>query len=267
MNALEWRSVRPPSDVVGRMAALLRVVATSEPDGVRTSYAAEASGLPRPTAHRLLTAMSNEGLVDRDPNGLWCVGPELFLLGLGAAPRYDARHHAQPILRELALATGESSSFSVRRGNESICLLHEEGTFPLRSHVLHEGIRFPLGVASAGIAILAFMAESERRHYLKTSNLSASWGEGHAPKPLAARLNAARERGYSINPGLVIPGSWGMAAAVFDHDETPIGAISVTGIEARFGADRRKALGTQLLKAALELSQQMRRQHLKRYVS
>src|ERR1700739_4683810 len=164
----------PPIDVLGRVAALLRAVAGSEPGGIRTTDAATRSGLPRPTSHRLLSAMSNEGLVDRSADGRWHVGPELFLLGLAAAPRYDARNLTQPILRQLALATGESASFSVRRGNETVCLLHEEGTFPLRSHVLREGIRFPLGVASAGLAILAFMPAAERRRYLDQADLAAA---------------------------------------------------------------------------------------------
>src|ERR1700722_20120054 len=207
----------PPIDVVGRVAALLRVVASSEPKGIRTSAAADASGLARLTAHRLLRSLSEEGFVDRSASGFWCMGPELFLLGLGAAPRYDARNLAQPILRRLAVATGESASFSVRRGDETVCLLHEEGTFPLRSHVLREGIRFPLGVASAGIAILAFMPDSERQRYLEHRDLASAWGEQHNLGRLRIRLAAALDDGYSVNPGLILPGSWGMAAAVFDH--------------------------------------------------
>jgi DNA-binding IclR family transcriptional regulator len=248
-----------PVDVVGRMAALLRAVASSEPDGLRTSDAAQAAGLPRPTAHRLLSSLSSEGFVDRSATGLWRVGPELFLMGVGAAPRYDTRNLAQPILRRLALTTGESASFSIRRGDETVCLLHEEGTFPLRSHVLREGVRFPLGVASAGIAILAFMRPAESRSYLERAELAAGWGDLYAPAQLEQRLATTRESGYSVNPGLVIPGSWGMAAAVFDKHEHPLGAISLTGIEARFGPERRELLGTQLLQAALDLSVQVQR--------
>jgi DNA-binding IclR family transcriptional regulator len=247
----------PPIDVVGRTAALLRVVANSEPKGIRTSAAADASGLARPTAHRLLTSLSKEGFVDRSVAGLWYTGPELFLLGLGAAPRYDARNLAQPILRRLAVATGESASFSVRRGDETVCLIHEEGTFPLRSHVLREGVRFPLGVASAGIAILAFMPDRERSAFLEHVDLVATWGEEHRLDRLQARLTATREDGFSINPGLVFPGSWGMGAAVFDHEERPVGALSLTGVEARFGPDRCRALGAQLLQAARGLSLQI----------
>lgn len=248
-----------PIDVVGRIAALLRAVASSEPNGINTTGAAGASGLPRPTAHRLLTALSNEGLVERSEGGLWCVGTELFLLGLGAAPRYDTRDLAQPILRQLAITTGESASFSVRRGNETVCLMHEEGTFPLRSHVLREGIRFPLGVASAGIAILAFMPEAEHRRYLEHATLEAAWGEEHTSEEIERRLTGARDRGYGVNPGLIVAGSWGMAAPILDREEQPLGAVSLTGIESRFGPERRPGLGSELLRAAFELSSQIQR--------
>lgn len=250
--------MEPPADVVGRTAALLRAVANAEPNGVRTSHAADAVGVPRATAHRLLVSMAKEGLVDRSDGGLWFVGAELFLLGLGAAPRYDLRNFAQPMLRKLAIATGESASLSVRRGNETVCLLHEEGTFPLRSHVLHEGIRFPLGVASAGIAILAFLEDAERDDYLRHANLAATWGEAHSSEAVVRRLAVTRRDGYSCNPGLIIHGSWGMAAAVFDHDERPVAAVSLTGIESRFAPERRGKLGAQLLQAGRELSLQFR---------
>ena len=193
-------------------------------------------------------------MVDRSSTGRWCVGPELFLLGVGAAPRYDARSTAQPVLRRLAVETGESASFSVRRGEETVCLLHEEGTFPLRSHVLREGVRFPLGVASAGIAILAFMPTLEQHGYLGRAQLTAAWGDQHAADQIRTRLTATRAHGYAINPGLVLAGSWGVAAAVFDADDVPVGAVSLTGIESRFTPERCDSLGRSLLEAALELS-------------
>ena len=57
--------------------------------------------------------------------------------------------------RRLAVRTEESAFLSVRRGDETVCLIREDGAFPIRSFVLSEGVRFPLGVASAGLAILA----------------------------------------------------------------------------------------------------------------
>jgi DNA-binding IclR family transcriptional regulator len=148
--------------VVARVGALLRAVSGHEPNGASTSVLARDAGLARPTAHRLLVSLAKEGLLDRNVGtGDWLLGPELHLLGNTAAIRYDVTSVAQPIVRRLSVMTEESAFYSTRRGEETVCLIREEGSFPLRSHVLYEGIRFPLGVASAGIAILAFLPEHE----------------------------------------------------------------------------------------------------------
>src|SRR3954447_4745329 len=98
-----------PVDVTGRIAAILRALSTFQDRGASTSQLARASGLARPTAHRLLAALAAQGYVDRDRGtGLWFLGPELYLLGEVAAQRYDVTQHARASVHRLAVATGES---------------------------------------------------------------------------------------------------------------------------------------------------------------
>ncbi|GAB6986103.1 IclR family transcriptional regulator [Nocardioides pyridinolyticus] len=248
-----------PADVVGRAVAVLRAVSVQEPAGATTSEVARRSGLARPTAHRLLTSLLAEGVVDRDAAGRWLLGPELYLLGSTAASRYDVTALAQPVVRRLSVATGESAFYSARRGEETVCLLREDGSFPIRSHVLHEGIRFPLGVASAGLAVLAYLTDGEIDDYLARTDLTAAYGDRHGADAVRERVAATRAHGYALNPGLIVEGSWGMGAVVFDAAEVPCGALSLTGIEHRFSADRRVELGPLLLRAAHELSTSLRR--------
>jgi DNA-binding IclR family transcriptional regulator len=251
--------VDTPNDVVGRVGAVLRVVSAHEPEGGTTSAIARAAGLARPTVHRLLASLLAEGLVDRGPDGRWLLGPELYLLGAAATSRYDVTAVAQPFVRQLALATGESAFYSARRGDETVCLLREDGSFPIRSHVLHEGIRFPLGVASAGLAVLAYLPDPEIDAHLDRAGLASAYGAGHEADRVRERVAETRVRGYAVNPGLLVEGSWGMGAAVFDGDGAPTGALSLTGIEQRFGPDRREELGALLLRAAHGLSTSLRR--------
>lgn len=247
----------PGTQVIGRAAAVLRAVGAAMPRGLGTSAVASATGLTRPTAHRLLASLAAEGFVDHDPlSGRWVPGPELYLLGAVAAERYDVTASARPIVRSLAEATGESAFLSARRGDETVCLLREDGAFPIRSHVLHEGIRFPLGVASAGLAILAFLPDSTVERYLAAADL-AGFGVAHAPERVRERVAATRAAGYAVNPGLVVEGSWGMGAAVFDSSEQPAWALSLTGIEARFSAERRPELGRLLLEHAHRLTRRL----------
>ena len=202
--------------------------------------------------------MLTEGLLDRDASGRWLLGPELYLLGVAAAPRYDVTSVAQPLVRGLAIKTGESAFFSARRGDETICLLREDGSFPVRSHVLYEGIRFPLGVASAGLAVLAHLSDPEIRDYLSRVDLVASYGSAHAPELMQMYIEETRRLGYSVNPGLIVEGSWGMGAAVFDSKDRPQWALSLTGIQLRFSEPRRREMGSLLLRAAHDLSQAIR---------
>jgi DNA-binding IclR family transcriptional regulator len=194
-------------------------------------------------------------LVDRDDaTGLWVLGPELFLLGAASAPRYDVTALAQPFVRQLAVATGQSPFFSVRRGTDTVCLVREDGGIPLRSHVLHEGVRYPLGVASTGLAILAFLPERELAMYLEDTDLAGTYGASHSGEQLEERLLETRRLGYAVSPGLIVEGSWGIGAAVFDSKSTPIGALSLTGVEHRFAPLRRPDLGQLLMRTAHQLS-------------
>ncbi|MDP3890300.1 IclR family transcriptional regulator [Nocardioides sp.] len=244
--------------VVGRVGALLRSVAHHEPSGAGTTTVAQHAGLPRATAHRLLDALRTEGLVDRSPdNGHWVLGPELFFWGSAAADRYDVTGLALPAVRRLAEETQESAFFSARRGDETICLLREDGSFPIRSFVLYEGVRFPLGVASAGLVILAHLPEADTDDYLRRSDLVPDWGAAHTPEALHRRIRATRETGYAVNPGLIVEGSWGMGAAVFNSLGEPAWALSLTGIESRFTATRQRQLGALLLREAHRLTRQI----------
>lgn len=246
------------ASVIAKVCALLRAAGVEEPSGASTTVLARAAGIARPTAHRLLSALADEGFADRDSiTGRWSLGPEVYLLGSMAALRYDITDQARNVVQTLAAESGESAFLSARRGNETVCLLRVEGSFPLRSHVLYEGLRLPLGVASAGLVILAHLPDREVDAYLGATNLVPEWGERHSVEELRRRVDATRTTGFAVNPALLVEGSWGIGAAVFDRAENPAWALSLTGVETRFREDRRRALGALLLESAHRLTVQL----------
>jgi DNA-binding IclR family transcriptional regulator len=245
--------------VITRVAAILRAVGR-ERGGVTTTAVARGTDIPRATAHRMLTALAEQGLIDREPGtGLWFLGPEIYLLGSVSTSRYDAAPVADDLLRALADGTGESAFLSARRGWESVCVSAVEGSFPLRSHVLYPGSRFPLGIASAGLVVLAHLPDSESREYLGRAALETEWGAAHSRAAIEARIRRTRIDGYALNPGLLVEGSWGIGAAVFDALGQPQWALSLTGVQARMAGERTAQLGETLLRTAHELTLRLKR--------
>jgi DNA-binding IclR family transcriptional regulator len=239
------------AQTVHRAALLLRAIGRSV-QGATLAELVATSGLTRPTVHRLVSSLTAEGLVDRDPeSGLWHLGPEVYVMGAVAARRFPIEEIARPGLQRLASLTGESAFLSMRRGNETVCLVREDGSFPVRSFVLYEGVRFPLGVASAGLAIMAYLSDHEREELLETFDLTSSeLGRTHTAATVRANIEATRRTGYAVNPGLIVEGSWGMGAAIFDRAGNPAWALSLTGIESRFRPERQPELGRLLLAEA-----------------
>ena len=71
--------------------------------------------------------------------------------------------------------------------------------------------------------------------------------------------HSTREIGYAINPGLIVPDSWGLGAAVFDAAGRPQWALTLTGIASRFAEPRRQELGELLLREAHDLTRRLAR--------
>ncbi len=243
------------AQVVSRVTAILKVLGAAIDEGASTTEIATLCALSRPTAHRLLSTLAREGLAERPSDSTkWRLGPEIHFLGMLARGHHNLFSDARPFLAELAGRTGESAFLSTRRGQETLCLLREEGSFPLRSFVLHEGSRFPLGVGSAGIAFLSSFTNHWVAEYLAKHDLSSPWGPQHAVSLVRDRVATARELGYALNPGLILEGDWGMAVSVPSSLGRPEWALSVTGVESRFRPERQGEMGLILADIAARLA-------------
>ena len=105
--------------------------------------------LPRATAHRLAVALEAHGLLRRDEDGRFDLGPELAALGRIASERFPLAGLALPVLEALRQDTGESAQLFVREGTQRRCVLSLQSPHALR-WIVPEGVLFPLELGSAG---------------------------------------------------------------------------------------------------------------------
>jgi DNA-binding IclR family transcriptional regulator len=133
--------------VVDKTVAVLRALERIAPAGLAEVQA--ETGLPRATAHRLLSALEHHGLVRRDERGRFCPGLGLISLGRAATDAFPLAELARPELLRLRDRTGESVQLFVREGDGRRCVVSLQSAHGLR-WIVPDGAVLPLRVGSAG---------------------------------------------------------------------------------------------------------------------
>lgn len=175
---------------------------------------AEATGLPLSTAHRLVTELTDWGLLFRGAQGRYQLGIRLWELAQSAWR--PLRETARPFIQDLFSLTGETAHLAVRDGNEVLYVDRVYGSkrVPRASRV---GGRLPMHATAVGKAILAFEEGWVRSAYLDRQ-LEQRTAHTHVnPRLLAEELTQIREQGYATTLEEVRLGSCSIAVPVF-HD-------------------------------------------------
>ncbi|MCC7319704.1 MAG: IclR family transcriptional regulator [Rubellimicrobium sp.] len=240
----------PPSGTqsIDRAIGLLSLVGRHSDRGLSLGDLVTATGLNKTTVRRLLLALINAGMVSQgDEDRLYRLGIEAYVLGTFAAPRFGLVETAMESLGRLARKTGDACLVSARRNTNAICLHREEGTYPIRSHVLQKGVEHPLGIGAGSLAMLAALPDHEVE-----AAMAENWPVIRRDFPqvkagmIEAGIAATRQKGYAVNPGLIYPNAWAIAMAVTNPDGSLAGALSIAAIDTRMQADRQADLAVLL---------------------
>jgi DNA-binding IclR family transcriptional regulator len=228
---------------VERALTLLSLVGRGGDDGVTLAAIVAASGLEKPTARRLLMALIRARLIEQDAaSRRYRLGQEVYVLGTLAARRHGLLEQAAESLRRLSGATGDTSFVSARHGDFVLCLHREEGSHPVRTHALQTGHQHPLGVGAGSLALLAALPEAEREAaILRLADAYAAY-PGYSVEIVRADVARAQEAGYALNPGRVVPSSWGVGVPLRYPDGRVAGALSMAAIDSRMQPDRQREL-------------------------
>jgi DNA-binding IclR family transcriptional regulator len=244
---------------IDRAVALLVLVSKAGDDGASLTQLVVESGLKQPTVHRLLTALTRGGLVEQDEDTKrYHLGYESYVFGMLAAGRFGIHRLAQGSVARLAHVSQDTAFLTIRRGNFTVCLHREEGTYPIRAQVLSVGDRHPLGVGAGSIAILAALPDEEIDAVLRDN--AAIYRDSYpavSPARLRQLVAETRERGFAAHRGLIHPGSWGIGVVVRDESGQPSAALSIGAIESRLDEARQEQLAPLMREEADKLHAQL----------
>jgi len=243
------------AQTVDRACELLRAVARGGAAGTRIVDLCAATGLSRPTTHRILRSLAAGGLLRQDEKSRrYTLGPGMFELGLAAPSPIESFPGVRRVVEELARSTEDTVYLMLRSYDDVVCAWRAEGAYPIKANVVALGDRRPMGASAAGICILAGLPEEEAGPLI----------ESNAPalvrfcKLDAARLRdyvrEARRDGHVFALDLVMEGVAAVGMAVPAAHGRPYLGLSVSAIGARIPASRVESLAQALREATGEIA-------------
>ncbi|MEX5261538.1 IclR family transcriptional regulator [Kocuria sp. CPCC 205263] len=176
----------PPKSVAERIFSVLSAFDHAH-RAMPLSQIAKRCGLPAPTTYRMLATLEGLGAIDRTPEGLYCIGPLVWELGV-LAPTHDVIGQGlRSVLLQLAIRARMIVRVYGLRERSALCL---EEVLPNGASDPGSGAgrSVPLTSCAAGHVILSIMAE--------VSPAAPGIGEPGDPH-LAATVRAAQERGWA----------------------------------------------------------------------
>jgi DNA-binding IclR family transcriptional regulator len=200
-NDEELSAVEPTEDkdgggkqVIARAAAVLRAL-EGQTAGLSLAQVAKATGLPRTTVHRIVSALEAQQMAISGVGGVR-LGPAL--LRLAASAHTDVTIIARPFIEALGRATRETVNLSVFRGLHAISIDQYPSDQELRV-ISPIGTAFPIYTTAHGKAFLADMHDDAVRALLPAKP------EQRTPSTIAefdvllANLKVGRADGYAVD--------------------------------------------------------------------
>ncbi|OYO19538.1 IclR family transcriptional regulator [Enemella evansiae] len=198
----------PPPSVIGRVVRILAVFSPEVPRLTVTEIA-RRTGLPLPSASRLVGQLVTEGLLERTGQGIQ-LGLRMWELAARAQPVLDLRDTALPFMQVLHAGVGQHTQLGILDGVEVIFLerLAAPGAAVNYSRIAG---RMPLHQSSSGLVLLAH-AEVDLLDRVLSGPLPAATANTVVhPDRLRALLAHIRRIGYAYTPGFVHPDTAGLA--------------------------------------------------------
>jgi len=201
------------SQSLERGLRLLRLLADA-PAPMTVTALAEALQTHRPVVYRLITALSREGMVQRDAEGRWRLG--LGVLHLAQRIHPLLREASGGPLRRLAEDVGATAHLTIADAGEALAVAVVEPSWTEYHVAYRVGSRHPLDRGAAGLAILA--------------------------------VDSPRKPGYVATSGELQPGAHGIAAPVtgLSFLRASVGVVSLGDLPV-------DAIGERVVRAAEEV--------------
>lgn len=233
----------------GRVLKLL----ASEP-GLTALQISRALHVPRTTVMRIAASLVREGLLETGAQQSYSLGPALIYLGIRATAGVDLTGLSKPLLKQLAVKTGETAHLAMLSDDKSLLLEVCQSPLPIRAGA-PAGTLADLHCSATGKIFLAWnFQDTLAAFFARVQPLPRTARTLTTPERMAKETALILKRGYAVDEEEFYDGIRCVAVPVFNSRGHVHIALGLTGVTARLTHKRIPGCVAQLKEAAAKLS-------------
>lgn len=247
---MKEKTTKSSIQVIERMMSLLDTLAQHTVP-VNLKHLAAQTGLHPSTAHRILSVMVDNRLVDRIEPGTYRLGIRLLELGTLVKSRISVRQEALPYMQMLHQTLGETVNLSVRHDDEMVYIERTSAGSSMMRVVQIIGARAPLHITAVGKIFLAADQPQNTADYIKRTGLPKFTEHSLTDAAsLSRELERIREHGYAYDNEEAEKGVSCIGAGIYNDEGRLVAGLSVSAPSDRLN----KAWAAQVQQTAEKIS-------------
>ncbi|NEM92264.1 IclR family transcriptional regulator [Galbitalea soli] len=220
----------------------------------------DRTGIPMPTAFRIVSTLEEGGFLDRTADGSFRPGVSVLTLGSAALRGSSLVQVSEKILADLAAATGETVNLGVLLGDQVLYLARLRNADLVTANV-QVGSTLPAVYTSMGKLLLATLTPQEVSERIGPDAFSVHGGPNAVRnrEELDARLAVIRQQGYAIQDQELALGLRSVSVPVYGNAPAAVAAINIAVSASRHTVESlRGPLLAQLRAAAADITVRLR---------
>ena len=238
--------------VAGKALALVELLANRDYP-VQMSEIVQASGIPKPTAHRLINFLVECGYAQRHPvlTG-YIVGKNLSLLAHKVLANKTGSSPQRVHLERLVRRVNETVNVGALAANHVVYHDRVEASWPLGLH-FEAGSKVPVHCTSIGKLMLALKPSRDAETWLSKTELQRYTSRSKTKIPdLLVDLKKIRAQDFSIDDQEFMDGVYCIAVPLRTSDGRVFAAMALSAPEARLSLGKLKRLLPELRRTAAD---------------
>jgi IclR family KDG regulon transcriptional repressor len=225
---------------------------------LRLSDIAMEMQLSKSTVYGLVNTLTAKGLLEQNPKTKgYRLGIKLFELGSLVRRRMDLLSDSKPYCTELSRKYNATVHLAIYNGDDVIYInkVDSPDAIIIYSQI---GKKAPIHCTGVGKAIFAYLPKTSLENYLKKHTLQKFTDNTITnPEQLMKEFALIRNKGYAVDNEEIEFGLRCVAAPIFSHKNTPVGAISISAPTARLPEEDIETIACDVQFYAMQISQRL----------